>query len=228
MLADTIFPSWGFADWGRGMGDSEEKERSAITRNLAIHALNTGISVILAVMAVNNDIIGNRNDQLGVAYERISQLEADNAILRGNQLEQVAVLAGLQHKIDSDFSPMIYLGEYLNSVGLPMWIKVWDPATESFSVLMTNEAYTAQYGILGNDYRGESDRAVWPESLAEEFEKNDLAVLNSKRRRLVEEYVIIPGKGRVRRKIWKHYLLLPDGREAVAGIDIDAALIDGR
>lgn len=213
---------------------NEPQKKSGLDyKHGAAHILNTALTVLISIVAINNDWVGNRNEQLRIAYERIAVLEAansqlrhENAELRSTDIELVSEMAMLRYKLDNDFEPLMYLETYINSIGLPIWIKAYDPISDSFEVLMTNDAYSVVYDISGKDYEGSNDFAFWPEDIAAEFEANDRTILRSRRRALFLEKVILPNKGPeiVERQIWKHYLRLPDGREAVAGIDIGAAM----
>lgn len=80
--------------------------------------------------------------------------------------------------------------EYIDSMPFPAWIKTvaFSNGGEAvFTIWYINEEYERTFGVKLRRYEGLTDFEVWPPKVAEEFYKNDLAILESYGATCVEE-----------------------------------------
>jgi PAS domain-containing protein len=122
-------------------------------------------------------------DTLKNERKEVSEL---NSILQKRVFELELIVKDLRNKI-------VLLGSAHDSSPLPSWLKDTDG-----TMLSLNQAYASAFlepnGIKIEDYIGRSDFAVWPKDIAEEYQKNDLQVLKTRKDFIGEENIYINGK----------------------------------
>jgi len=122
-------------------------------------------------------------DTLKQERKEVSEL---NRILQKRVLELELIVRDLRNKI-------VLLGSAHDSSPLPSWLKDTDG-----TMLSLNQAFVSAFlepnGINMDDYIGNTDFAVWPKEVAEEYQKNDLEVLKTRKDFIGEETIYLNGK----------------------------------
>jgi len=177
--------------------------------------------MFVAVAAMKADIMGHDVAALQASYQRIESLEESIQVLNGQLFKANASLAILRAQIEAEPSPMKALTDYLDAIESPAWIKVWDTEGKVFRMLHINHSYERTYGVTREFYVGQSDHDVHPVEIAKVYHENDMDAYRVKGfRRFSERVRDSDGVKRVH-SFWKFYIRLPDGQEAIAGIQLD-------
>jgi hypothetical protein len=183
------------------------------------HALSSIATLILTVIMLRTDIMKAENNELNNAYTRISHLETNMNIMNDTLLKQSAEIASLKIQLGMKFNPQEYIGTYLNAIDKPAWVKEWDGHT--FRMLIINQAYANYFGVSKEKYKGAEDKDIYDSVTAEIYFRNDLRTLAYKGFVEYVETIQQPGKPPRQVTVWKFYLKLPSGKDAVGGIVID-------
>lgn len=199
--------------------DKNEQENKGVLHKVKGHAISSFATLALTIFMLRTDIMKIENAELKTAYTRISQLEANQTLINDRAVRQATEITQLKIKLDLKFQPSQYVGTFLEAIEYPAWVKVWDG--KDFRMLIINTAYAKMYDISKHKYRGRTDFEVYDQATAELYRQNDMKTLNHKGfTESVETVFPVNGKPRTVR-VWKFYLLLPDGRDAVGGMIID-------
>ena len=118
--------------------------------------------------------------------KRIKQLEKDFSDCEGNHRATEKTLNDLNNKV-------LHLETSVNELPFPMWMKDIDG-----KVLYVNQDYENSFlrpmGKTISDYLNHTDYDVWPKEIADEFNRNDKAVVKSRKKYWVgTEPIIVAG-----------------------------------
>jgi len=205
--------------------DEPEQRRRAgdtpLRHPLVTHTFTSLLSAfIVAFFAYNGQLKTSETDQLSLAFERISLLEGTLSA-RDQQIASLrADIIILKAQMSTGGNPMVTVYKYMDNMERPAWIKVYQPEENTFRMLHINPAYEQAYKVTNDFYRGRTDEEVHGDQLARKFLTLDLQVIGRRDFRASEELVSDGQGGTKVIEVWKWFVPLPDGRMAVAGIQI--------
>lgn len=193
----------------------ESKTKIYLFAALLIPNLVTGIG---SYYAGKNNEDRLESDQLKTAYEQISKLTKESDSQRKANYECAKEKLELYAKILEKSDDFALLEGLLDSLPFPAWIKRQRDDGE-FEMVFINEAYTVEFAITKSEYIGYTDNKVHGKELADEFKKNDLFVLETKRHLKTIEKATSRG---IEKEIlvYKFMFALPSGEDGIGGVSI--------
>lgn len=181
------------------------------------------LSIIGTLGVMRSDALKFETSQQQVAFERIAHLEKRIDELHKTIVAQSATIAGLQAQLASQPDPVRALYAYLEGIDSPAWLKLYHPDENRFRMLYINRAYEGVYSVSRARYIGATDFEVHSEDRAMLYHQNDLRVISQKDFSEFVEPALHKGSdgiGFMPVRFWKFYVMLPDGRELVAGVQV--------
>lgn len=122
----------------------------------------------------------------------------------------------LSYQIKRKINEVDVIRHYIDSLPFPAWIKK-QRKDGAFVMVMINAAYEHKYSVRKARYEGRTDFDVWPHDVAQQYQNNDILVMESKGYHKSVETVIEEGKT-LKRVVWKFSLVFDDGSLGVGGI----------
>lgn len=158
-------------------------------------------------------------------YERIALLEKRIETLSQQRISDRVQIVMLEAQLRTKPDPLQSLYTYVEKLESAAWLKMYYPSEDKFRMLYINSDYEDQYNVSRERYIDSTDFDIHPATLAQQYEKNDRQVLQSKDfRRFVEAAPDPKNRQRmIPMRFWKFYVQLPDGRELIAGIEVGPA-----
>lgn len=188
-----------------------------------LHLITAIISILGTLGVMQAHFFEFRASQLDLAYQRINTLEERMDRLQRELVEKDAAITALQLKTSARPDPLQALYSYVEGMGTPAWIKLWDPKANEFRMLYLNSDYESVYNVSRAFYIGSTDSQVHAADRAKIYRENDLKIIKSRSfREFVEPALNRNGDTTTYEPthFWKFYVRLPDGRELVCGIQL--------
>lgn len=186
-----------------------------------------GVAVISTGGLLYSALLDRGAGAAETTFERVTALEERADALTRANAELSVTLAKLQIKLEQAPDQMEALRRYLSGLDRPAWIKVYEPDRDRFVMLYLNHAYAVAYGVSRALYIGRTDFEIYPYQVARRYHENDSNVLAQKNFQEFAEPIKQRGGAASYTLFWKSYFKLPDGREAVAGIQVGIIGGDG-
>lgn len=162
-------------------------------------------------------------DRIQVIIDHLSE-EVDKARIRDEKnlktiIEQGIQIIDLTSQLQDKTSQAELLEGFIEALPFPAWIKEREK-DGLFSIVTINEKFTVFYGLTKRNAVGFNDYDLYPKDLAEEYQRGDQIVFESKKdfRAKTE----IPKNGvRVPVEYIKFVIKLPSGFEGIGGMVIE-------
>lgn len=158
---------------------------------------------------LNGDALLAAQMQLKTLRDEITQVE------RNRSLSEIRAIE-LGYQIRQKVTEADVIRHYIDSLPFPAWIKKQRDDGQ-FVMVMINAAYEHKYDIRKARYEGNTDFEVWPHDVAQQYQNNDILVMESRGYHKSVEEVIENGK-KLKRVVWKFSLKFNDGTFGVGGI----------
>lgn len=156
------------------------------------------------------------------ALKRINTLEQQVSLLNPKLMALTIENLQLKQLLGQEIDEIKLMRAIVDSFPFPTWVKYKDDNGE-IRMLTINNSYEFKFGISKAKYEQQRDVDIWPAAIANEFLKNDLFVLQSKR--FINVIELVPTINiytkefeDVPYQIWKFYFKFLDGTESIIGI----------
>jgi hypothetical protein len=168
----------------------------------------------------------SNNDQTQTAFvqttlNQVQQQSKEIVELRGLLLSAQIKIIDLESQLRSNVNAKELLGEFLDVLPFPAWVKRYDEESGQFIMILLNQQYTASFGYTENQYIGKSDFDIHNADLAESFMKADLKVLRSGLPNISHQSVVNAFGIKKYLYVYKFIIYLHDGSIGIAGVAID-------
>lgn len=94
--------------------------------------------------------------------------------------EELIRLQEISDILDQEIEASKCSFEMFLSMKLPAWIKIYNRELDQFRMLVVNEIYEQEFGLMNTVYGGQLDKDVWEETVSAGFEDNDRKALTSR------------------------------------------------
>ena len=194
---------------------NESPLRTVIISNIA----TVLISVSASYVALSGQ---DKTSHASIYQSTIERMNAQDRLISELRISQTISdlrIIELEAEIRQSGNHSSVLRAYINGLDSPAWIKRRGE-DGSFSMYITNDAYSSAYGKSRYVYEGHKDSDNWPETISSVWRSNDLLAYRTGKAIRVLEQVPGPDGKLTEVDVWKFPIDLPDGTQGVAGIVI--------
>jgi hypothetical protein len=177
-------------------------------------------SVLCAWFLFVGTIDSNKADLLETAFEQIERQSKEIVQLRELLVESQVKLISLEQQLRIGGTKSEIIGQYLDSMPFPAWIKVYEEDKKAFVMYYINDALTIEFGIRKVDYIGKTDYELYPTELANMYSLSDHKVFESGTYTKTTEVGIIADGSRQAYTTYKFPVRINGDRKAIGGIAI--------
>ena len=184
-------------------------------------------TIAAGLFAFYGDLLGSQDNKqlelVEILYKRVESLEDKYEQVVKENKRQARTILDLRIALAKKYDVSATLKEYLDGIPYPAWVKVAEEGASGpiFKMWHINRRYEDVFGVTKGNYVGKTDYQIWPETLADEYYKNDLSVfLRADSRCLLENVSVAFTDGEQRPAKSCKWNSSVEGKSSVSGMII--------